>query len=454
MLPIRLISCYTLDSDFRLGINMVKVLPFRGLRYSVNAVTEDLSGVICPPYDVISLDEQYKLRGSLSSYNSINLELPEGDTEKRYDDAKSRLISWQTQGILKRDSTPKYYLLSHQFKFDQKSIERWGLTAAVRLEDYREGLVLPHEETGLAAKEDRFSLMKACEANLSPIMSLFRDEESKFKELRNTYTRKKYSDYFFDMGEGPSYETFAMWAVEGKEIEGIVDQLFDGKPLFIADGHHRYETAMRYKEWLQSQSEYWAEDSAANFVMMTLIEFDDPGLMILPYHRTLGHISTDSYIKLKEGLLEVFEVIPSSTPITSGRELESMVQASEGVVIGIHDAMDSAYLLRLRDDFSLDELSELPERDTLGKHGAWVLQQILEQQIGDQVEKLEYSHDPEEVWDSVVDGHKVMGFYLNAFPLDLFESIVSMGSKLPRKSTYFHPKLPTGMVFNLLSGKL
>ena len=131
-----------------------------------------------------------------------------------------------------------------------------------------------------------------------------------------------------------------------------------------------------------------------------------------------------------------------------------MVQASEGVVIGIHDAMDSAYLLRLRDDFSLDELSELPERDTLGKHGAWVLQQILEQQIGDQVEKLEYSHDPEEVWDSVVDGHKVMGFYLNAFPLDLFESIVSMGSKLPRKSTYFHPKLPTGMVFNLLSGKL
>ena len=119
MLPIRLISCYTLDSDFRLGINMVKVLPVRGLRYSVNAVTEDLSGVICPPYDVISLDEQYKLRVSLSSYNSINLELPEGDTEKRYDAAKSRLISWQPQGILKRDSTPKYYLLSHQFKIDQ-----------------------------------------------------------------------------------------------------------------------------------------------------------------------------------------------------------------------------------------------------------------------------------------------------------------------------------------------
>ena len=431
---------------------MAKVLPFRGLRYSVDHVTRDLSGVICPPYDVISLDEQHKLRGSLSSYNAINLELPEGDTEKRYDDAKSRLISWQTQGILQRDSTPKYYLLSHQFQFDQKTIERWGLTAAVRLEEYQEGLVLPHKETGLAAKEDRFSLMKACEANLSPIMSLFRDEDGKFKELRNR--RTKTPDYFFSMGEGSSYEVFTMWTLEGKEVEGIVDQLFDGKPLFIADGHHRYETAMRYKEWIQSQTGYWAEDSAANFVMMTLIEFDDPGLMILPYHRTLGHISTDLLNKVKGRLLEVFEVIPSSTPITSGRELESMVQASEGVVIGIHDAMDSAYLLRLRDDFSLDELSELPERDTLGKHGAWVIQQILEQEIGDQVEKLEYSHDPEEAWRSVVSREKVMGFYLNAFPLDLFESVVSMGQKLPRKSTYFYPKLPTGMVFNLLSGKL
>ena len=426
---------------------MVKVLPFRGLRYAVSKVARDLSSVICPPYDVISFEQQSKLRAEFPK-NAINLELPEGDTQKRYDEAYSTLIRWQSEGILERDLTPKYYLLKHEFGFDQKIIERWGVTAAVRLEDYQDGLVLPHEETGFAAKEDRFSLMKACEANFSPIMSLFRDEEGKFKTLSRGYSRKD-PDAVARLGD----ESFMMWVIEGKEIEGIVDQLFDGNPLFIADGHHRYETAMRYKEWLQSQTGYWDEDNAANFVMMTLIEFDDPGLMILPYHRTLGHIGLDLLNKVRSRLLEVFEVEPISTQIGSGRELESIVQALEGVAIGIHDA-EGVYLLRLSGDHSRNELSEFSGGDTLGKHGAWVLQQILEQEIEAQVETLDYSHDPEEVWHSVVSGEKVMGFYLNAFPLDLFESVVSIGQKLPRKSTYFHPKLPTGVVFNLLNGKL
>ncbi|PZC50627.1 MAG: Uncharacterized conserved protein, DUF1015 family/Uncharacterized conserved protein, DUF1015 family [Chloroflexi bacterium] len=427
---------------------MVTVRPFRGLRYSINKVSRDLSNVICPPYDVISFEQQSRLRSDFL-YNAINLELPEGETQERYEDAYSTLRRWQSGGILERDLTPKYYLLKHEFSFGKKIIERWGITAAVRLEDYRERLVLPHEETGFAAKEDRFNLMKTCHANFSPIMSLFRDDNGKFNTVRRSHARK-------DPVAVASYgdESFMMWTVEGNEAEEVIGQLFDRKPLFIADGHHRYETAMRYKEWLQSQTEYWNEDNAANFVMMTLIEFDDPGLMILPYHRTLGHIGPILLDRVRNRLREFFEVEPISTQIKSGRELERIVEASEGVVIGVHDEVDGTYLLRFVDAHSRSELCKLPGGDTLSKHGAWVLQQILEQEVGSQLENLEYSHDPEEVWHRVYCGEQAMGFYLNAFPLGLFESVVSMGQKLPRKSTYFYPKLPTGVVFNLLNGKL
>ncbi len=428
---------------------MANVRPFRGVRYSSKAESH-LGKLICPPYDVISLDDQETLRSS-EPHNAIHLELPEGEAPASYENAAARFHAWQKEGVLARDDTPSFYVLRHSFSHKGELFERWGLTAAVQLEEYESRVVLPHEETQDAPKEDRFRLMQACRANLSPIMSLYRDGKGRIREAMLALAERE-PDAIAQYGD----EHFSMWAASSDHLGEVVNDVLQDASLFIADGHHRYETALRYRDWARGQSGALDEEDAFNYVMMTLIEFNDPGLLVLPYHRTLGNMDAPTLTSVRDLLLKVFNIQTfASQPVSAG-ELEDAVSGTQGVALGLLGPDgEGPYLLKLENEQVRDELRSLPGGDALHDSEGWILHQVLMYGLEDELQDhLKYVHDPEESWSTVVSGDRQMAFFLKAFPLDLFRAVVGTGQKLPSKSTYFHPKLPTGMVFNPLEERL
>lgn len=430
---------------------MVVVRPFRGLRYKWPAVGTSLTDVICPPYDVISDAEQAELEAR-SPYNAIRLELPDGDDDQRYTNAANLVEQWSTQGVLARDETPYYYVTRRTFSHEGRTFSRMGLSAAVRLEDYERRVVMPHEYTRAQAKEDRYRLMEACATNFSPVMALYRDPGGRIRDAIYRVTRDAPSATAL-YGED---EEIALWTVEASKLDDAIRQTLHEAQVFIADGHHRYETALRYRDAMRGRRG-WSDEEAFNYALVTLIDFDDSGLLVLPYHRALRNMSPPTLSAVRDRLLEVFHLRTIDPQPRSARDLERAVNAQPGVSVGLLGPDgEGPYMLTLREGPVREKLSRLPNGDALLSSDGWVLHQgILEPVLGDPApEEAEYLHDPREAWRRVLSGDLQMAFYLKPFPMDLFRAVVSTGQRLPPKSTYFHPKLPTGLVFNPLWGQL
>ena len=431
---------------------MADVRPFRGLRYAPSTVIT-LTDVLCPPYDVISPAFQRALQQQ-SPYNAIHLELPEGDTHERYARAAQSLNRWGHEGVLERDPRPSYYLLRHRFTHRDRTMERWGLTASVRLEEFDRQVILPHEETSDAPKEDRLQLMQACRANLSPIMAFYRDPGRRIRSAVEQVAQAPPTTIASYAGS----QELALWVVEAPELDGAVQGPLQDAPLFIADGHHRYETALLYRDLARQRAENWGDNDASNYVMMTLIDFDDSGLLVLPYHRTLGGMAPPTLTAVRNRLLEIFQVQPFTPQPTTPQALEeAVVQQGNATSLGLLGPDgEGPYLLTLRRSEAVNELLSIPGATALRDSEGWVLHQaVLGPVLGAAAgEHVTYVQDPQEAWNSVLQGRRQMAFFLKPFPLDLFQAVVSTGQRLPPKSTYFHPKLPTGLVFNLLEGEM
>ncbi len=432
---------------------MADVRPFRGLRYSPGTAG-DLTDLICPPYDVISPDAQTALQHA-SPHNAVHLELPSGEGEEKYERAADTLNAWRHNGVLVRDTARGYYILRHRFAHRGTTLERWGLTACVRLEEYERQVVLPHEETRSAPKEDRFKLMEACKTGMSPILSMYRDPEQRIKNAVHALTRAQPTVIATYDGD----QDLAMWTVEASRLDGDVTAGLHDAPLFIADGHHRYETSLRYRDHARQRAGTWSEDDAFNYVMMTLVEFDDPGLLLLPYNRTIGGMDPPTLTAVRNRLLEVFRLQAFDTqPATPGALEEAVTgQEGRGAVLGLLGPDgEGPYLLTLEQGAIQEELLALPGGSALKDSEGWVLHQaVLDHVLGASAGyHVTYQHNPQEAWHSVVQGRQQMAFFLRPFPMDLFQAVVSTGQLLPSKSTYFHPKLPTGLVFNPLYGEL
>ena len=426
---------------------MANVIPFRGWRYNP-ALVEDLAAVLCPPYDLITPRIQQELMDR-HPLNVIHLEAGEGldwsaDPAGRYAETSARFDQWLSDGVLQQEEGPSYYLMRHGFTLNGEQRSRLGLIACVGIEDYDTRQVLPHEFTEAPAIRDRVTLMESVSANISPIMSLYRDADN---ELGTVFQRVMSTAPDVDARDEYGTDS-AMWRISNHADVAAISRFFSTRPVFLADGHHRYEASRHYQLARHAEGAD-AASRAHNYVMMTLISYDDPGLVVLPYHRNLSGLSGEQLERVKSRLYEVFE--PEPVQGLSPDELVALVE-ERGLNARVLAAVtpEGAQLLTLRDSAVRDDWGSLSVSE------AWVLEEkVLRPELGDvTLQHLGFLHDHEEAAEGVASGALQMAFLLKPFPMDAFEEIVGRGERLPRKSTFFYPKLPTGLVINRIDGEI
>ena len=420
---------------------MPNILPFKGLRY--NLEEKDLTLLVCPPYDVITPEEKYQLENR-SDYNAVRLELP-GVEEDDYTRANDLFLGWINKGVISQDQKPCLYLTKHEFPVSNKIISRLAIYAVLELESLNSGIVLPHEETRSGPKIDRLKLMESTKVNLSPIMMLYRDQEYEVSNIINNIAQTTETI----MAEISSQEKVYMWVIED---ENIIQQITKGigkLPLLIADGHHRYETALTYRDQHIDENE-----NGNKFIMVNCIDIQDPGLCLLPYHRGLQSLTDEDINTLEKSLTKYFEEIPlpqSFIEENDPYQFERLVSEYDfPSMVYINRVNNNIKLFKVSQNIDLANVETNLDPNLFVRCEGWVLYEgVFKSCFPNHIEqKVVYFHDITEAWEN--DKIQVL-FLVKPFPLDLFEEIVDLGLKLPPKSTYFHPKVPTGFVYNSLS---
>ena len=427
---------------------MATIKPFRGCRYDPTAVG-NLSSVICPPYDMIGPQLKTELQ-QRSPYNAVHLEGGEQpdpvDPQAGYQQAAGLFQRWLADGVILRDDAASFYLMRHAYDFGGRRYRHLGLFADVLVEDYDAGSVLPHEFTREPSVLDRVALLDACQAQFSPIMSLYRDTEGELQRVFDEIIAEP-----ADVSAAtPAGGTAEFWRIGDAATQSNIVDIFAGRPVFLADGHHRYEAALRYRRG-RPDAEQTDDAAASNYVMMTLVEFDDPGLLLLPYHRVAGGMSSEQLDAVRSKMGEYFDARPLNPDITPEAALTDVARLGENAhcfAVFWSDAPPTIHTLRSGIDWA--------SWGQLAVSEAWLLQErVLSPVLGDALARhIDYSPDHEAIVQQVNVGEQQAAILLKPFPLEPFRQIVSAGNRLPPKSTFFYPKLPTGLVINQLSGSI
>lgn len=430
---------------------MADIRGFRGFRYDLAAVGS-LSDVVAPPYDVIDGSLQQKLYAA-SPYNAIRLELNKdepGDTEteNKYTRAARTLKEWVGQNVLQQDTARSLYVYEQEFTSEGKTHTRRGFFARVRLEPFGTGRVFPHEHTMSGPKEDRLKLYRATGFNISPVFSLYPDPEGEVIRRLDPFTRK-----------GPPLEatdhlgiTNRLWVVTDTQAISAVTGLMGPKPVFIADGHHRYETGLKYLEERRAAGEVPDDEAAPNFCLMMLVGMTDPGLIIQPTHRLLSGVPGATTESLHDALRHHFAVVEvfGTDPVACWDYIQ--MDGSQSV-LGFGTAADGRWFAaKLRyppgegefapdhspdwRDLGVSILHELVVKQLLGAAGAKAT--------------FKYVHQVPEVMDAVAGKACDVAVLVPPATMGHVERIAGNREKMPPKSTYFYPKILTGMVFNSL----
>jgi uncharacterized protein (DUF1015 family) len=436
------------------------VRPFRGLRYD-SGLIGDISSVICPPYDVVSPEDQLSYHRA-SPYNAIRLELGEesaSDTsaDNKYVRAARDLQSWLDNGALTREDAPAFYVYQHLFSHEGVAGERWGLTARMRLEEQGAG-ALPHESVMEERISDRLQLLRHCRVNTSPIMGMVRPGARGLTEVLNGLSLGRPDVMAVDR-DGV---THSMWIVTDEAAVEDIRSCCRDKTVYIADGHHRYETAVAYQRERKAESGARTGREAYNFVLVTLTGAEDPGLLALPTHR-LARLNGVELAGLRQSLERLFALsylepagaVPAESVtswLTALRE-----KGTEGVAIGLY-GLDGERLCILtpKDKSGLaglmppEKSREWKSLDVSMLH--WI---VLRRLLGidspqKEVERLEYTRDGLEAVSRVDSGKYQLAFLMNPIPIPSVLAVADAGDRMPPKSTYFYPKLPTGLVINPL----
>jgi uncharacterized protein (DUF1015 family) len=425
----------------------MEVSPFRGIRYN-HRIIGDLAQLICPPYDAIT-PEQQKSYYEESSYNAIRLELPTENQETtvdRYQRAAITFQQWLKQGILQHDSVASIYLHDHHFEYSGEKRMRRGLIARVKLEPWGSG-IHPHEETFPKAKGDRLQLMRACQANFSPLLSLYHDPEQKIAPVLSRITQEKplISSKAKRTNLPNPNEAHTLWAITEPEIKQELIQFLFSQTLYIADGHHRYETALTYQQERAKDRPVTGKE-AFNYVMLELVDFSDPGLVILPLHRLLRGIAPSILGEIEDQLKNFF-VLESALLQDGNCQLPT--DSCLGI-LGLQSG--SLVLLRKRRDISLDAMMPGNRSPAYREFDVSILNHIILEKIVaiTPKEEIAYAIDLKEAQQQINEGEYQLAFLLNPPQPEMVKAIADAQDRMPAKSTYFYPKLPTGLVINPL----
>jgi uncharacterized protein (DUF1015 family) len=420
---------------------MADVQPLRTLRYEPSAVGS-LEDVIAPPYDVIDAAERAQLL-ERSPFNVVEIDLPQaangGDP---YEHARDTLEEWRREGVVVTEPEPAMWALEQGYTApDGSERTRRGFFARVRVEDYGAGRIRPHERTHPGPKEDRLRLTRATRANLSPIFSLFPDPDNAAGEALAKATA---GDPFGTAGDSDGTRN-SLWRIGEPELIAELQGAVADAELLIADGHHRYETARIYADEIGGDGEH-------RYVLMFLCSLSDPGLTVFPTHRLLSNLKDpEVQEKLGSALKRDFDV-----ERIEAEELEP--PPAETVQFGYMDShFKQPFRLTLKDQAIADEaLPGMPEPyrklDTAVLE-ALVLRNALGMSEDDisHLNGLGYSKSLEDARASVESGDWDAGFFMRATPVEQVREVAEAGVSMPPKSTYFYPKVPTGLVFNSLA---
>ena len=440
---------------------MALVAPFRGLHYNT-AKVPNLTDVVTPPYDVIRPEER-QVFAARNPYNMVHLILPQalpGDDllQNRYTRAAALFRLWQQEGVLVRDEAPTFYYWETEFQHAGQTRTRKGLAALVRLESLTGGVIRPHEQTFSAAKADRLELFKHSQAHFSPIFSLFPDPDNKvLGQLQPGLPAAPFMDFEDTLGY-----VQRLYPVTAPGPLRAVHEALAAMPLFIADGHHRYETSLNYQKLLKARYPNASPQAAFNYTLMYLSNIFDPDLVILMAHRLLGgprvrHLEEAMVLGRLKEYFEI-ETLPSADEFGEAYEeflqqslAEAGVAETAFILLGFGR---KAWRLRLRPGVR-QKLLARQMHPALAQLDVAVLNYLIfEKILGldakalDDQETFQYSSKISDVVAAVTRREARLAFILNPTRIEQVQDVASAGLVMPRKSTYFYPKVMTGLILN------
>ena len=440
---------------------MTDIAPFKGLTYNFNSGA-DLSKLVAPPYDVISTDEQESYYKT-DPHNIIRLILGrkmkgDSDWDNKYTRASEYFRKWESQETLIHAEKPCIYLTSMTYDpgTGEPKRTRWGLIALVRIEEEDSGVILPHEKTFSAHKDDRLKLMRSSNAQFSQIFGLYEDKNNVIlNACKNAMDISP--QIAFNFKDGSKHE---MWSLDDPALFKIVADTMRKKRIFIADGHHRYETSRNYRNIMRTRYGMRPANRSYDFVMMYLSNMDDKGLTILPSHRLIKQVSD---FRIKDFLKKIeknFEItsypVPEDTAFKWSSTLKQKLRETGtlSTAIGLyHNKSGKYYLFSLKQGAGEKMADDI--HPSLKKLDVIILSRlILQEGLGFSREDLDndrifhYQSDIRTAVSQVQSGDYEMAFLLNHTRLEHVKEIASNSLIMPRKSTYFYPKVITGLVIN------
>lgn len=388
---------------------MATVRPFQALVYDT-ATAGRPETLCCPPYDIIPDASVWR---DQSQYNVIRLEKPEGADP--YADAARLIAEWKAAGVLKKTPGDAYYLYEIAFRDGTEKKTVSGLFACVLLTPYDKGEVLPHENTLSKAKEDRYHLMMSTKCHISPIYCLYRDDQHTVLSVTGRYKAEAPAVEF----DGADGVTHRLWIVDDPKDCDAISRSFEGRSLYIADGHHRYETSLRVREELG--------DTVSPYGFMLLADMSLPGLVVYPTHRMVHGLTGYDEQEMLTRLSEAFEIREGREP---GRNTVIWLTGAKTYSLILKDQSFDGLDVTLLHDFILAPLMGIdPANMAAGKN-------------------LSYTRDAAEAERAVRDGEAQCAFLINPTRVDQIRQVADAGGKMPQKSTYFYPKLITGLVMH------
>jgi uncharacterized protein (DUF1015 family) len=431
---------------------MPEIALLKGILYDPTRVKIDK--VIAPPYDVISPEERKQLE-ALDPHNCVRLILPEGQGDERYTAAAGLLQAWRDEGVLKRDARWAIYRYHQVFTLAElggRKFTRRGLICGVRLHDYDDKVVLPHERTLRGPKEDRLKLMRAARAHFSQIFGLYRDPSLVTDQVFSG-TDQRPPDLEGATADGTLHR---LWRVTDRETIAQLGKIMGPLKVYIADGHHRYETMLALRDELRDAAGGNVGSRASSeYATFFLTNMSDPGLVVLPTHRLVHSLAGFDKAAFLAKVKDHFHVAPMAGLAGNVKQLKAVIHDSgrtRPTFAAIVPGDDTAYVLSLQSDPRLPMHRSVATLDVTLLHSA-ILERVLgvDRDAQDRQTNLTYVKDTADAVARIARGEAQVGFIMNPTPVEQVLDVADHGQTMPQKSTFFYPKIASGLVINPIS---